>query len=127
MKLPPHYFPATPAAPPDDSQPAAIEISARSSPESALPPSAQTHSRCTGAARHRTENKRTSAIVSINRFPSAPAGILAARRTIAGLDAPPIAPWPRPFPLSLDSPQFHGPRRPGAPFPTLPDTAAAIP
>src|SRR6267378_6958373 len=116
-----------PAALRDDWPLAAIEISARSWPEPAPLPSAQTHSRCIDAARRRTENKRTAAIVSINHLPNAPAGILPARRTIADLDAPPIAPWPRPFLLSPRSPQFHGPRRPGAPFPRLEDKAAAIP
>src|SRR5258708_32179499 len=73
------------------------------------------------------ENRQTAAIVSINHLPIAPAGILPARHTIAGLDAPPIAPWPRPFPLSLGSPHFRGPRRPAAPCPTPPDTVAASP
>src|SRR5712692_9819007 len=114
-------------APRDDSPPTAVETSARSLPESALLPSAQTYFRCTGADRRRMENRRSAAIVPIIHLPIAPAGILPARRTIAGLDAPPIAPWPRPFPLSLDSLQFHDPRRPDAPFPTPPDRAAAIP
>src|SRR5260370_37081593 len=116
-----------PAAPRDDSPPTAVETSGRSSTESALLPSAQTYFRCTGAGRHRMENRRSAAIVSIYHLPIAPAGILPARRTIAGLDAPPTAPSPRPFPLSLDSLQFHDPRRPDAPIPALPDTAAAIP
>src|SRR5258708_38432727 len=114
-------------APRDDSTPTAIETSARSLPESTLLPSAQTYFRCTGADRRQMENKQTAAIVSINHLPIAPAGILPARRTIAGLDAPPTAPWPRPFPLSLDSLQFHDPRRPDVPIPTPPDTAAALP
>src|SRR5260370_6067133 len=114
-------------APRDESPPTAIETSARSLPESALLPSPQTYFRCTGADRRRMENRRSAAIVSINHLPIAPAGILPARRTIADLDAPPTAPWPRPFPSSLDSLQFRDPRRPDALFPTLPDTVAAIP
>src|SRR5260370_36955378 len=114
-------------APRDESPPTAIETSARSLPESALLPSAQTYFRCTGADRRRMENRRSAAIVSINHLPIAPAGILPARRTIPDLDAPPPAPWPRPFPLSRDSRQSPDPRPPDAPFPTLPDTAAATP
>src|SRR5712692_5150444 len=116
-----------PAAPPDDSRSAAIETSAQSSPESTSLPSAQTYSRCTGAALRQTENTQTAAIASINHLPSVPAGTLAARRTIAGPDAPPTAPWPRPSPLSPDSPQFHDLRRPAGPYPRPRDTTAAIP
>src|SRR5258708_26502293 len=116
-----------PAAPRDDSPPIAIETFARSSPESAPPPSAQTHSRYTGARRRQTESRQTVAVVSSNHFPSVPAGILPARRTIAGRDAPPTAPWPPPFLSSRGSLPFHGLRRRAAPVPTPPDKPAAIP
>src|SRR6266700_4286082 len=116
-----------PAAPRDDSPPIAIETFARSSPESAPLPSAQRHSRCTGERSRQTESRQTVAIVSSNRFPIAPAGILPVRRTIVGRDAPPTAPWPPPFLSSRGSLQFHGLRRRAAPVPTPRDKAAAIP
>src|SRR5260370_42397120 len=115
-----------PAAPRDDSPPIAIETFARSSPESAPLPSAQTRSRCTGARRRQTESRQTVAVVSSNHFPSVPAGILPASRTIAGLDAPPTSPWPPPFLSSRGTLQFHALLPHAAPVPTPRDTAAAI-